>query len=95
MTSTALQSCWIQAAKLWLYLTTATVGVAPHSLRAVTPEQLKQITVLANGGLCTFTSLEQTQEVEDCIAWSGQRPVNGCLRTTISMSAGVSSTPRT
>ena len=53
----------------------ALVGVAPHSLRAVTPEQLTLAIPLAQGGPAHIHIAEQVKEVEDCLAWSGQRPV--------------------
>lgn len=55
------------------------VGVAPHSLRAVTPEELAAIRDLVPGGPVHIHAAEQTREVEDCIAWSGQRPVEWLL----------------
>ena len=57
----------------------ANLGVAPHSLRAVTPEELKEIVPLAEGGPIHIHAAEQTKEVEDCIAWSGARPVEWLL----------------
>lgn len=51
------------------------LGVAPHSLRAATPEQLKVILPLAEQGPVHIHIAEQVQEVEDCVVWSGQRPV--------------------
>jgi formimidoylglutamate deiminase len=57
----------------------ANVGVAPHSLRAVTPDELTAITPLAEGGPVHIHAAEQTREVEDCVAWSGQRPVEWLL----------------
>jgi formimidoylglutamate deiminase len=53
----------------------AVVGVAPHSLRAVTPEQLAQIAPMSAGAPIHIHIAEQVREVEDCVAWSGQRPV--------------------
>ena len=61
------------------------VGLAPHSLRAVGPESLAE----AVAGLASMDSdapihihiAEQTREVEDCIAWSGKRPVEWLLDT--------------
>ena len=53
----------------------ANVGIAPHSLRAVTPDELTAIMPLAEGAPIHIHAAEQTREVEDCIAWSGQRPV--------------------
>jgi formiminoglutamate deiminase len=55
------------------------VGVAPHSLRAVTPEELKEVARLAPAGPIHIHVAEQVKEVEDCIAWSGQRPVEWLL----------------
>ena len=51
------------------------VGIAPHSLRAATPEQLVEILPLARDGPVHIHVAEQTREVEDCLAWSGKRPV--------------------
>ncbi|SDT50589.1 formimidoylglutamate deiminase [Bradyrhizobium canariense] len=53
----------------------AVVGLAPHSLRAVTPDELKEVVALAMDGPIHIHVAEQTGEVEDCIAWSGQRPL--------------------
>ncbi len=56
------------------------LGMAPHSLRAVTEDSLNQaLTGLA--GLVPDAPVhihiaEQTKEVDDCLAWSGQRPVD-------------------
>jgi len=57
----------------------AQLGLAPHSLRAVPPDSLRD----AVAGLDRIDPTsplhihiaEQTQEVDDCVAWSGQRPV--------------------
>lgn len=57
----------------------AVLGLAPHSLRAVTPDELKEIVPMANGGPIHIHIAEQLKEVEDCIAWSGQRPVEWLL----------------
>ena len=55
------------------------VGVAPHSLRAVTPEELSAVAALAGGGPIHIHVAEQLKEVEDCVAWSGARPVEWLL----------------
>ncbi len=57
----------------------AEIGVAPHSLRAVTPDELAAIIPLAAGGSIHIHVAEQTKEVEDCLAWSGARPVEWLL----------------
>jgi len=57
----------------------ANLGVAPHSLRATTPEQLARITPLAEGGPIHIHIAEQMREVHDCLAWSGRRPVDWLL----------------
>lgn len=56
-------------------LSAASVGIAPHSLRAVTPETLRTVLDSAGSGPIHIHIAEQTREVEDCIAWSGQRPI--------------------
>ena len=52
-----------------------TVGIAPHSLRAVSPRELSALVSLAGDGPIHIHAAEQIKEVEDCIAWSGARPV--------------------
>ena len=54
-------------------------GVAPHSLRAVTAEELADIVPLAQGGPVHIHAAEQTKEVDDSVAWSGKRPVEWLL----------------
>lgn len=56
----------------------ANLGVAPHSLRAVTPETLEAIVRLGDGPIHIHIS-EQVKEVEDCLAWSGRRPIEWLL----------------
>jgi formiminoglutamate deiminase len=50
------------------------LGVAPHSLRAATLNQIAAL-VSAFDGPVHIHAAEQVREVEDCIAWSGARPV--------------------
>jgi formiminoglutamate deiminase len=57
----------------------AQIGVAPHSLRAVTPAELATLTTLAPLAPLHMHVAEQIKEVEDCLAWSGQRPVEWLL----------------
>ncbi|MGY4238132.1 formimidoylglutamate deiminase [Bradyrhizobium sp. USDA 4449] len=57
----------------------ANIGIAPHSLRAVAPDELSAIIPLANGGPVHIHAAEQVKEVEDCLAWSGRRPVQWLL----------------
>jgi formimidoylglutamate deiminase len=57
----------------------AVVGVAPHSLRAVTPDELKEVVALAGDTPIHIHVAEQVKEVEDCVAWSGARPVQWLL----------------
>ncbi|WP_315755198.1 MULTISPECIES: formimidoylglutamate deiminase [unclassified Bradyrhizobium] len=57
----------------------ADLGLAPHSLRAVAPDELRAIVALADGGPVHIHAAEQVKEVEDCLAWSGQRPVQWLL----------------
>ena len=55
------------------------IGFAPHSLRAVTPDELQAILALRAAMSAQATvhihATEQTREVDDCLEWSGQRPV--------------------
>src|SRR5260370_3670848 len=60
----------------------ANVGVAPHSLRAVTPDELAAITPLAEAGPVHIHAAEQVREVDECIASSGRRPVQWLLEPT-------------
>jgi formiminoglutamate deiminase len=53
----------------------AVIGIAPHSLRAVTPDSLNAVLALAKDEPIHIHIAEQMKEVEDCLAWSGQRPV--------------------
>ncbi|TXH91254.1 MAG: formimidoylglutamate deiminase [Rhodoferax sp.] len=61
----------------------ARLGLAPHSLRAVPPDALRE--VLAGLDAIDATApvhihiAEQTGEVDTCLAWSGQRPVEWLL----------------
>jgi formiminoglutamate deiminase len=60
-------------------LPSARVGIAPHSLRAVTPDTLRAVVAATPDGPIHIHAAEQTKEVEDCIAWSGKRPVQWLL----------------
>jgi formiminoglutamate deiminase len=52
----------------------AVIGVAPHSLRAVSPEQLAAVVAMTNGPVHMHIA-EQTAEVDASVAWSGARPM--------------------
>lgn len=54
-------------------------GVAPHSLRAVTPEELQAVLALAGPSPIHIHIAEQIAEVRDCISWCGDRPVRWLL----------------
>ncbi len=60
-------------------LPTSAIGIAPHSLRAVTADQLEALGPMADGGPIHIHVAEQLREVEDCVQWSGQRPVEWLL----------------
>ena len=55
-------------------LPTATIGIAPHSLRAVTPDELATLIQMAPTRIHIHIA-EQQREVADCLAWSGATPV--------------------
>lgn len=57
----------------------ARVGIAPHSLRAVTPDTLRSVLGAVPAGPIHIHAAEQVKEVEDCVAWSGRRPVEWLL----------------
>lgn len=65
------------AARAIAPLDDAVLGLAPHSLRAVSPGQLANLP--AAPGPIHIHVAEQTREVADCLAWSGQRPVEWLL----------------
>ena len=60
-------------------LPSSRVGVAPHSLRAATPEEIAAVADMAGRGPIHIHVAEQVKEVEDCLAWSGARPVEWLL----------------
>lgn len=60
-------------------LSDAVVGIAPHSLRAVSPEQLDVLAGIGAGRPVHIHIAEQVKEVDDCLAWSGQRPIEWLL----------------
>ncbi len=59
------------------------LGMAPHSLRAVTPEALKAalsaLDRIDPTAPIHIHAAEQEKEVRDCVAWSGARPVQWLL----------------
>lgn len=58
---------------------TQRIGVAPHSLRAVTPEELRAVVVemgrIDGAAPIHIHAAEQQKEVDDCLGWGGTRPV--------------------
>ncbi len=52
----------------------AVLGAAPHSLRAVTESELAAVAGFTSGPIHIHIA-EQMREVDDCVAWSGARPV--------------------
>jgi formiminoglutamate deiminase len=60
----------------------APTGIAPHSLRAVTPDELAALVQLRQNRPFHLHISEQTQEVADCMAWSGIRPIDWLLSHT-------------
>ncbi len=57
----------------------ATIGVAPHSLRAVSPDELRVVAALAGARNIHIHAAEQRREVEACLAWGGRPPVEWLL----------------
>lgn len=55
---------------------TQQVGLCFHSLRAVTPQQIADVLVADRGDCPIHIHIaEQQKEVDDCLAWSGRRPL--------------------
>lgn len=57
----------------------AKLGIAPHSLRAASMDDITTILPLAGSGPVHIHIAEQTGEVEACLAATGQRPVRHLL----------------
>ena len=53
------------------------IGVAPHSIRAVSPEGLKE--AVEDQDLVHIHIAEQVREIEECVAWSKRRSVEWLL----------------
>jgi formimidoylglutamate deiminase len=67
-----------QAARHIATLEDGVLGIAPHSLRATTPAELAALPGLADGPVHIHIA-EQLAEVQACLAWCGQRPVQWLL----------------
>ena len=57
----------------------AVLGFAPHSLRAAMPDELDALVAAFPTGPAHIHVAEQMKEVQDCLAWSGKRPVEWLL----------------
>lgn len=59
------------------------IGIAPHSLRAVSPETLAEAVEMINAVSAEapihIHIAEQTREVDECVAWCGARPIQWLL----------------
>ena len=56
--------------------TNCSVGIAPHSLRAINRELLTEVIASLEGLAAIHVHVaEQAREVDDCLDWSGKRPV--------------------
>lgn len=60
---------------------TVTLGVAPHSLRAVNPDLLAKLAAAVPSGPIHIHVAEQQREVEECLAVHQRRPVELLLAT--------------
>ena len=56
------------------------LGIAPHSLRAATPAELQALLQQHPSGPVHIHAAEQLGEIEQCVAWSGARPVEWLLQ---------------
>jgi formiminoglutamate deiminase len=57
----------------------ASLGIAPHSLRAVDAPEIAALCAAFTSGPIHIHAAEQEKEVEECLAWSGSRPVQWLL----------------
>lgn len=55
------------------------LGIAPHSLRAADAHELAVLVEQCSDGPVHMHAAEQAREVEECVAWSGARPVQWML----------------
>jgi formimidoylglutamate deiminase len=55
------------------------IGIAPHSLRAVSADHLAALLRLYPREITHIHAAEQLKEVNACLAWSGRRPVEWLL----------------
>lgn len=52
------------------------LGTCFHSLRAVTPDEMKAVLAATDDGRPVHIHIaEQQKEIDDCLAWSGRRPI--------------------
>ncbi|MGB8601039.1 MAG: formimidoylglutamate deiminase [Rhizomicrobium sp.] len=58
------------------------LGVAPHSLRAVSADELQALCAVYTEGPFHIHAAEQLREVEDCKAFYGARPIEWLLHNT-------------
>lgn len=70
---------WARSSEIVTKTPRANIGAAPHSLRAVTPETLRDVVGAIAQGPIHIHVAEQMKEVDDCIIWSGLRPVEWLL----------------
>ena len=61
-------------------LADAAIGIAPHSLRAVTPSGLSAVLDAVREGPVHIHVAEQVRELQECLTWSGCRPVAWLLQ---------------
>jgi formiminoglutamate deiminase len=74
------EGLWRRCAEL-VRFDDANIGVAPHSLRAVTAGELAAVAALAPNGPIHIHAAEQVREVEASVAFCGRRPVEWLFDT--------------
>jgi formimidoylglutamate deiminase len=72
-------SLMMRAREIVAKLPHAALGIALHSLRAVSTEQLREAAAIFAEGPVHIHAAEQTKEVDDCVASLGARPVQWLL----------------
>lgn len=75
----SFETLWTQSEKHLAKLPDGRLGLAPHSLRAVTPAELNELLKLAKDGPIHIHAAEQVREVEDSRQSLGKTPVEWLL----------------
>jgi len=73
------EAIFVEAGRALIRVPDSRLGIAPHSLRAVSPEDLVRLLALHPNIPLHMHAAEQQQEVNDCLQFTGKRPVQWLL----------------